>query len=91
VLSRCAWGALQLAARWSELTVDSDTFKLLDPSLSARKASAWTIGANWFLNKNTIIRTDYENVSFTGGAGTTAAIANRPSESVLSTRFQLAF
>ena len=36
-------------------------------------------------------RTDYENVSFTGGAGTTAAIANRPSESVFSTRFQLAF
>jgi len=86
-----AWGALQLAARWSELTIDSDTFKLLDPSLSARKACAWTIGANWFLNKNAIIRTDYENVSFTGGAGTTAAIANRPSESVFSTRFQLAF
>ncbi len=86
-----AWGALQLAARWSELTIDSDTFRLLDPSLSARKASAWTIGANWYLNKNAIIRTDYENVSFTGGAGTTTAIANRPSESVLSTRFQLAF
>jgi phosphate-selective porin OprO/OprP len=85
------WGALQLAARWSELTVDSSTFQLLDPSLSARKASAWTIGANWFLNKNAIIRTDYENVSFTGGAGTTTAIANRPSESVFSTRFQLAF
>ena len=89
--SKGAWGALQLAARWSELTVDSDTFKLIDASQSASKASAWTIGANWFLNKNTIVRTDFENVSFTGGAGTTTAIANRPSEKVFSTRFQLAF
>ncbi len=89
--SKGAWGALQFAARWSELTVDSDTFKLIDASQSASKASAWTIGANWFLNKNTIVRTDFENVSFTGGAGTSTAVANRPSEKVFSTRFQLAF
>jgi len=88
-----AWGALQLAARWSELTVDSDTFKLLDPTQSASKASAWTIGANWFLNKNTLIRTDFENVSFSGGAtgANASAVANRPSERVFSTRVQIAF
>ncbi len=94
-----SWGALQLAARWSELNVDSDTFKMIDPTKSARKATAGTVGANWFLNKNTLIRLDYEYVSFEGGAGTktgsggstTYNIANRPSEQVLSTRFQLAF
>jgi phosphate-selective porin OprO/OprP len=94
-----SWGALQLAARWSELTVDSDTFQLLDPTKSASKATAATFGANWFLNKNALIRFDYEYVSFNGGAGTTSGsgvktvyhIANRPSEQVLSTRFQLAF
>ncbi len=94
-----SWGALQLAARWSELNVDSDTFKMIDPTKSARKATAGTVGANWFLNKNALVRLDYEYVSFEGGAGTktgsggstTYNIANRPSEQVLSTRFQLAF
>ena len=94
-----SWGALQLAARWSELTVDSDTFLLLDPTKTASKAAAFTVGANWFLNKNALIRFDFENVSFTGGAGTRTGsranpvyhVTNRPGEQVLSTRFQLAF
>jgi phosphate-selective porin OprO/OprP len=94
------WGALQLATRWSQLNVDNDTFKLLDPTKSASQATEITVGANWFLNKYSLIRFDYENVWFTGGAGSQGAttngvtsynIANRPSEQVLSTRFQLAF
>jgi phosphate-selective porin OprO/OprP len=94
-----AWGALQIAARWSELSIDNQTFRILDPTQSASKASAWTVGANWFLNKNAIIRTDLEEVMFLGGAGystgsgatTKYFISNRPSELVFSTRFQLAF
>jgi phosphate-selective porin OprO/OprP len=85
------WGALQLAARYSELDVDNDTFQILDPSKSATKAQAWTIGANWFLNSNAVIRADYENVSFSGGAGTAAKVTNRPNEQVFATRFQLSF
>jgi phosphate-selective porin OprO/OprP len=97
------WGALQLAARWSELNVDNDSFQLLNPIKTASKATALTVGANWFLNKYSLIRFDYENVFFTGGAGTSTTtgsgvnarttynIADRPSEQVLSTRFQLAF
>ncbi len=87
-----SWGALQLAGRWSELTVDSDTFKILDPSKSASKATAATFGANWFLNKNALIRLDYEQVLFNGGAGTDSShVKNRPSEQIFSSRFQLAF
>ncbi|MEI7994384.1 MAG: hypothetical protein WCH01_05720 [Methylococcaceae bacterium] len=94
---------MQIAARWTELSVDSDTFLILDPTKSARKATAGTFGANWFLNKYALIRFDYEYVSFDGGAGTsrttgtgskavtTYNVANRPSEQVISTRFQLAF
>ena len=97
------WGALQLASRWSQLTLDNDTFKLLDPTKTASQATEFTVGANWFLNKYSLIRFDYENVWFTGGAGkatskgtgankqTTYNIANRPSEQVLALRFQLAF
>ena len=97
------WGALQLASRWSQLTLDNDTFKLLDPTKTASQATEFTVGANWFLNKYSLIRFDYENVWFTGGAGTATSkgagtnkqttynIANRPSEQVLALRFQLAF
>ena len=85
------WGALQLAARYSELDVDNDTFKIIDPSKSATQARAWTLGANWFLNSNAIIRADYENVSFSGGAGTAARVTDRPNEQVFATRFQLSF
>ena len=87
-----SWGALQIAGRWSELTVDSNTFSILDRSKSVSKASAFTLGANWFLNKNALIRFDYENVSFIGGAGKDSShITNRPTEQILGTRFQLAF
>ena len=81
------WGALQLAGRYSQLDVDSDTFLFVDPTKSANQARAWTIGANWYLNANALIRTDYEQVSFDGGA----VKGNRPTEQVFATRFQLAF
>ncbi len=86
------WGALQLAARYSELDVDNSTFVILDPSKSATKARAWTVGANWYLNSNAIIRADYENVSFSGGAGTSSTkVTDRPNEQIFATRFQLSF
>ena len=86
-----SWGALQLVGRWSELNVDSNTFKLLDASKSVNKATAFTVGANWFLNKNALIRLDYEDVAFSGGAGSSAHVTNRPTEQIFSSRFQLAF
>ncbi|MFZ2404012.1 MAG: porin, partial [Methylobacter sp.] len=82
------WGALQLAARYSELDVDNDTFQIVDPNQSASRAKAWTLGANWYLNSNAIIRADYENVSFDGGA---ARGTDRANEQVFATRFQLSF
>ena len=94
-----SWGALQLATRWSELDVDNNTFTILDPTKSASRAQAWTLGANWFLNSNALIRFNYENVSFSGGGGTSTGagaktvyhITDRPNEQVFATRFQLAF
>ena len=49
--ARGAWGALQLAARYHQLTVDQDavTLGLAAPNAS-RKAQAWPVGANWYLN-----------------------------------------
>jgi phosphate-selective porin OprO/OprP len=89
--SKGTWGALQLVSRWNQLSVDDDTFKLLDPSKSASQVTAWAIGANWYLNKNAIIKADFENVNFNGGAGSTTKVTDRATEKVFATRFQLAF
>jgi phosphate-selective porin OprO/OprP len=83
------WGALQLAARWTEMNIDNNTFLLVNPSNSAGRASAWTAGLNWILNSNALIRADYENVKFSGGGG--ALNVNRNTEQVFATRFQLSF
>ena len=101
------WGALQVTARWSELDVDDDSFKaqpgltkssavatasLLDPHKSISHATSWAIGANWFLNRNFRIMTDYEQTYFKGGAGSLATgVHDRPIEKVFGTRFQLVF
>ena len=81
------WGALQLAARWTELDIDDDTFAFLDPDNSVNHASTWTVGANWFLNKAMRIMADYEETYFDGGA----AGGDRQTEKIFSTRFQLSF
>lgn len=82
------WGALQFAARWTEMAIDSSTFQLIDPNSAPNHATAWALGFNWYLNPYALIRADYEQVSFQGGA---AKGANRPTEQVFGTRFQLAF
>lgn len=84
------WGALQFAARWSEMDIDNGTFKILDPTQSATHATAWTLGANWYLNSYALIRADYEQTSFDGGA-TAIKGGDRPTEQVFATRFQLSF
>lgn len=86
-----SWGAFQVAGRWSELDVDNSTFVLIDPSKGISNASSWAIGFNWFLNRNALIRADYEQTRYVGGAGTATRVTDRPTEEVFATRFQLAF
>ncbi|MGZ4958388.1 MAG: porin [Methylomonas sp.] len=86
-----SWGAFQVAGRWGEFNVDNSAFQILDPSKSAKHATAWAVGVNWFINQNARIMADYEQTYFDGGSGTAAHVGNRPSENVFATRFQLAF
>jgi len=89
------WGAVQLVARYAHLDIDRDAFPLFaDPTTSARSASAWSVGLNWYLNRNVLVKTSFSRTTFSGGggAGTTApAIVTRQPENVLFTRVQLAF
>lgn len=84
------WGALLVAARWSEMDIDGSTFSNGFASLnsSVSHASSWTIGLNWYLNDNVKIMADYEQTQFLGGA---AGNANRPDERVFLSRLQMAF
>ncbi|MBS1213866.1 MAG: hypothetical protein H6R26_2483, partial [Proteobacteria bacterium] len=96
------WGALQLAARWSEMDIDDATFRnfgtsakpvylYADPRKSVSKASSWALGANWWLNESIKVMADYEQTYFDGGAGSKSQVADRQTERAFFTRFQLAY
>jgi phosphate-selective porin OprO and OprP len=88
------WGAFQLVARYAHLAIDRDAFPVFaDPAASANSASAWSVGLNWYLNRNVIVKTSFSRTTFSGGgAGSGApALVTRQPENVLFTRVQLAF
>ena len=82
-------GALEIAARFAELSIDPEAFTLglADLTRSARRAQEWTVGANWYFNRNSKLVLDYEQTSFVGGA----ADRDRSTEKAVLTRFQVAF
>jgi phosphate-selective porin OprO/OprP len=89
------WGALQVVGRYAELDVDKDAFPFFsNPAVSASSAKAWSVGLNWYLNRNIRVNASYSRTTFTGGggAGTSvpAAVTQHPEE-VFFTRVQLAF
>lgn len=83
-----AWGAFELAARYSQLEIDEDTFPLYaNPASAAEAAESWALGVNWYLNRNVKLQLDYERTQFEGGATS----GDREDENVLFSRFQIAF
>jgi len=89
------WGALQVVARYADLTIDNDAFNgFANPATSASQAQAWSAGLNWFLNRNLRLNASFSHTTFTGGGGTgttAPAIVTRQAENVFFTRIQLAF
>jgi phosphate-selective porin OprO/OprP len=84
------WGAWEVAARVQQLQIDPETFRLgfANAGASASRATAYTLGVNWYLNKFVKFVADYEETWFKGGNGVNG---NRPVERVIDTRWQLAF
>jgi phosphate-selective porin OprO and OprP len=82
------FGAVELAARYSELSIDDATFPAFaNPANTPSKAKAWAVGLNWYLAKSIKAVIDYEHTTFTGGTAT----GDREPENFVATRIQYSF
>jgi phosphate-selective porin OprO/OprP len=82
------FGAVELAARYSELSIDDATFPTFaNPASTPSKAKAWAVGLNWYLARAIKVVADYEHTTFTGGTAT----GDREPENFVVTRVQYAF
>lgn len=80
------WGALQLVARYSALTVDREIFdRGFAAANASREATSFTLGVNWYPTFFIKHYATFERTSFRGGA------TARPAENVVLARAQLAF
>jgi phosphate-selective porin OprO/OprP len=82
------FGAVELAARYSELSIDDAAFpNFASPTSSPSKAKAWAVGINWYLARAIKAVVDYEHTTFTGGTAT----GDREAENFVATRLQYSF
>ena len=58
-----------------------------NPATSASGVEQWTIGVNWYLNRNLKLNLNYDDFDFEGGA----ADGDRPAERVILARMQVSF
>ena len=89
-LQQGTWGAFEVAGRYENLDVDDDVFDRGFASIGTQvsQASAWGLGLNWYLSKNIRTTLDFDHTDFRGGGSNGA---DRKSENVVLTRFQLSY
>jgi phosphate-selective porin OprO/OprP len=100
-LANGGWGAWQLVARYTQLTIDDDAFQgFSNPATSANSAASWSVGINWWLNKNVRLMASFAHTEFDGGGAFSPltpstlvppATVTHQDENVFFTRLQLAF
>ncbi len=88
------WGAWQLVARYAGLNADSKVFQdgFASSTKSADSATAWSVGLNWYLNKNVRADLSFSHTEFGGFTGKAVpGVVPAQAENVLFSRVQLAF
>lgn len=95
-----AWGALEIGARWSWIAVDNDSFgdpaiagsvQYANPGNSVRSAHNLGGVVTWVPRRSVHFALSFEQTRFEGGAGTAAAVTDRPTENVVIGRGQVTF
>lgn len=101
-LSGGGWGAWQLVGRYGQLDIDDAAFLgFSNPDYSAKGASSWSVGVNWWLNRNVRMLTSFTHTSFEGGASpanpavpaslSAPSTVTRNDENALLNRIQVSF
>jgi phosphate-selective porin OprO/OprP len=89
--SKGQYGALELAARYSELALDDDAFPVFaDPTRSAGKARGVSGAASWYLARNLRLSANYEQTFFSAAPAGEGVYARRD-EKVILGRTQVVF
>jgi phosphate-selective porin OprO/OprP len=82
-------GAVELAARYSRIDFDEGSFPLFaDPAKSTRSAAEAALGVSWWMTRQVRLMLNLDRTVFEGGA---AGGADRETETVVLSRFQLSF
>jgi phosphate-selective porin OprO/OprP len=84
------WGALELVARVGQLSLDRDAFPAYVAPGSAREATEFGVGLNWYLNSNLRLYLNYEHTRFDGGSQAKGAVTAGDENAVLG-RVQVSF
>lgn len=101
-LAKGTWGALEIAARWSWLKVDTNSFadsavpgsvSYSDPLRNAREAQSWAGAVNYIPRRSFRLAVDFEQTRFKGGAAAAdkKTVADRVNENVVVGRAQVNF
>lgn len=95
------WGAWQLVARFGQFDIDNDAFLgFSDPNTSASLATSWSVGINWWLNRNLRFLSSFTHTTFDGGGRINPvdplsivppATVTHQDENAFMTRMQLSF
>jgi phosphate-selective porin OprO/OprP len=86
------WGAWQVVARYADLDIDNAAFPTFATAGSASEAKAWSVGLNWYLNKDIRVNASFSRTTFAGGGGTAGlGTITRQPENTIFTRIQLCF
>jgi phosphate-selective porin OprO and OprP len=85
-----SWGAFEVVARIQQLSLDRDAFPTYVNSASAREATSWGVGLNWYLNSNVRFYLDFESTHFDGGKKSSTAVTAQDERAILG-RVQFSF
>jgi len=78
-----------VVARLNQLSLDEQVFPVYaNHDVSVSKATEWSVGINWYLNRIVRLTTSYSQTHYEGGSKNPAATQD---EKVMISRVQLSF